>query len=291
MYKKIFTISAAVSVTSFAMAYGLWAASGLPKDKGYFSSMSSAYAGTLKGASTVIVDKKLDVGAVTKMNIDLPAMDFNVDPSTDKQLSVVFVGDMKRYKPEDLKIEISNGTINISLEQSKEKRVNFVFGYEEKLGITLKVPNNIQELDIKSVSADGKFKDVNFSKLTFTSVSGDLDFKNVKIGEFVEKTTSGDLEYSGELKSLVAKTTSGDLKLDLKSLAPDIKVASVSGDTAVKFASAPDVQLSFSSVSGDFEMKSDNASEESSAKHIKKTLGKGTGSIAVETVSGDLAIQ
>lgn len=125
------------------------------------------------------------------------------------------------------------------------------------------------------------------------SVSGNVQAQSVS-GDLKVNTVSGELTvFEGTSGKLKANSVSGSMTLDLAhDHATDVNLSNVSGEVAVRLPAPTDAQVRANTTSGDVS----NAFEQLrvggtwGAKKITGTLGKGTGTLKITTVSGAVAL-
>ena len=125
------------------------------------------------------------------------------------------------------------------------------------------------------------------------SVSGNVQAQSVS-GDLRVSTVSGELTvFEGTSGRLKASSISGSMTLDLAhDHATDVHLSNVSGEVAVRLPAPVDAQVQANTTSGDVS----NAFEQLrvggtwGAKKITGTLGKGTGTLKITTISGAVAL-
>ena len=125
------------------------------------------------------------------------------------------------------------------------------------------------------------------------TVSGNVQAQSVS-GDLKVNTVSGELTvFEGASGRLKANSVSGSMTLDLAhGDATDVTLSNVSGEVAVRLPAPTDAQVRANTTSGDVS----SAFEELrvggtwGAKQVTGTLGKGTGTLKITTVSGSVAL-
>ena len=125
------------------------------------------------------------------------------------------------------------------------------------------------------------------------TVSGNVQAQSVS-GDLKVNTVSGELTvFEGASGRLKANSVSGSMTLDLAhGDATDVTLSNVSGEVAVRLPAPTDAQVRANTTSGDVS----SAFEELrvggtwGAKQVTGTLGKGTGTLKITTVSGAVAL-
>lgn len=121
------------------------------------------------------------------------------------------------------------------------------------------------------------------AQVSCAAVDGTVKVAGVR-GEVNVATVNGEVAVSGTEARLEVATVDGDVRLTPQALAPT-EVATVSGDVALTLPKNADAQLEFSAVSGKHNGKSVNLGSH------KERFGKGTHTVEIATVSGDLDVR
>lgn len=148
-------------------------------------------------------------------------------------------------------------------------------------------------LDIDSVSGNIELAG-HAAKASLQSVSGDI-LAPVLGSQAKLQTVSGRIQASGgPWRQFTLSTVSGDVQV-AGGLAPDGKLAidSMSGNVQLQLPAGTSANVHASSFSGDLRSDAGNAqkSEHGPGSKLDARLGNGSGSINVETFSGDLRIR
>jgi Toastrack DUF4097 len=145
---------------------------------------------------------------------------------------------------------------------------------------------------LKSVSGDIMLDGLT-AAVDANTVSGNLEAQGLD-GSVAFKSVSGDLTLAeGRLGRLDAKTVSGRVTADVD-LAPagEMRVGTVSGEIAIRLPAQTSAAVTLRSMSG--HIHSDFGGLESaggpSSKSVTGTLGGGSGTLSVSSLSGDVAI-
>ncbi len=121
------------------------------------------------------------------------------------------------------------------------------------------------------------------------SVSGDISLQNAS-GSIAMKSVSGDINaaslISGKTQS---QTVSGDIQIRFSQpYSGSIQVSSVSGDVQLALVQGSDVRASLSTTSGSLRCEHDASSVQAGETLWSGQLGSGTGTLNVQTISGDI---
>jgi Putative adhesin len=125
------------------------------------------------------------------------------------------------------------------------------------------------------------------------TVSGDLEARGLD-GEITFGSLSGDLTLAGStVRSLVARTGSGQVTADVD--VPDgggLKVATVSGDVAVRLPREASARVDLKSTSGRLRSSFDDMGPASGARPavMTATLGSGSANLSLTSLTGDVTL-
>lgn len=146
------------------------------------------------------------------------------------------------------------------------------------------VAEHLTEVRLNSVSADFDVAALTVKEtLTFDSVSGDLetDFLTADSAELT--TVSGKIDLDGSFRQVTGGSTSGEVDLTLRKCPDRIELNTVSGNVDLELPRNAGFTLDYSTVSGDLESDFPLTTD--------GTCGDGSGSITINTTSGDLKIE
>lgn len=224
----------------------------------------------------VSIQKELSAESLEKLQLRLEPVGVEFMTNDSNVLTVDLQGHFSKDNP--LEIEQNPGEITLTVSEDD----NFISATEGHLRIGL--PVSVRDLQIELVSGDIAGNISELRNLNIASVSGNVRFDAIRAPVIKIATVSGDVDLNGELASVNLVSVSGDVRIATKNAAPAMKMQSKSGDIKLKFAVEPDVTLNFKTMSGDVKILGQEGAK-------SKILGKGTGSIEVETISGDLEVQ
>lgn len=189
-----------------------------------------------------------------------------------------------------------------------EKSGIHLFGHDRGKNLTVYIPQkmaeNMDDIIISTVSADISAENFNSKNVEFDTVSGEINIesfsaeefqadstsgnvigKKVNMEELEVDTTSGDIRFEGTLKKVEADTTSGKIVFISDTELEEANVDTVSGDIQLKLPKEQEFEMSYDTVSGDF-----NTDFSVSKKKGNIICGNGDGDFSFDTVSGDLDI-
>ncbi len=151
------------------------------------------------------------------------------------------------------------------------------------------------KVECKSVSGDVAVEQVGGDALmdiSIESVSGDANLKDAS-GNIVLKAISGDV-HAEEISAarLQVQTMSGDVGLRLRDIfSGTMQVSTVSGDVLVAIPEGSDVRVVMSTTSGSLRCEHDAHEVTASGTVWSGQLGTGSGTLNVQTISGDAHLQ
>ncbi len=149
-------------------------------------------------------------------------------------------------------------------------------------------------LEAKSVSGDVSVHDVGLAapvEILCESISGDANITRAN-GALSLKAVSGDL--CGSLlssNSVRAQSVSGDIDLGIRQeFSGAVHVSTVSGDVKLAMPAGSSVRAALSTSQGDLKCEHDATDVTSSDTLWSGQLGNGTGTLNIQTISGDVII-
>lgn len=150
------------------------------------------------------------------------------------------------------------------------------------------VAENLTEVRLNSVSADFDVATLTVKEaLIFDSVSGDLETDFITADSAEVNTVSGKIDLDGSFRQVTGSSTSGEIDLALRKCPDKIELTTVSGDVDLELPRNAGFTLDYSTVSGDLESDFPLTTERNGG-HI---YGDGSGSITIDTTSGDLKVE
>ncbi|MEU8785604.1 DUF4097 family beta strand repeat-containing protein [Streptomyces sp. NPDC048637] len=146
--------------------------------------------------------------------------------------------------------------------------------------------------DVRGVSGDATLVGLT-GRVRADTVSGNVEVQSVT-GDLRFNSVSGDLTViDGAGGAVRADSVSGDMVLDLDpAQGADIALTTVSGEVAIRLPDPADAKVEANTASGTVSNAFDDlrVSGQWGAKKITGSLGAGTGTLKVTTVSGGLAL-
>jgi DUF4097 and DUF4098 domain-containing protein YvlB len=145
---------------------------------------------------------------------------------------------------------------------------------------------------LETINGDILIQDLQGERMQITLVNGDTHLRDLKAESVVVQATNGDVETErAEIRNITIETVRGDIQLDL--LTPihgEARLTTVKGDITVELPDGNDCRVQMQTSAGDIECALECRQVESSRHHYTGVAGEGTGTLALETVHGDLRI-
>jgi hypothetical protein len=218
-------------------------------------------------------------GKVTTVHVQLPEHDINSGDGSDLRIDVPR-GSRVEFKGVSSSVNVADTSGGITL-----RTVSGDVGIDNLQGsISIKTVSG--NLGIERSAGNAQIK----------SVSGDLEL-SLASREVSLSTVSGDIELAlGEFTSLGVNSVSGDLKIKgALGSGGQVEIKTVSGDCTLGLSGALDARVSVKTgPGGDIVNKLDDTAPESlfpAQAKLETTLGDGSGSISISTVTGDIRLE
>lgn len=241
--------------------------------------------------------------------IETDSADVIVEKSEEGCLDFDYVNDGTPNQQLAYKFDIQEegDTVRVTCKKQISKTSFFNFIPVPDITVTAHIPAGLERLDVHVVSGDVTISDIDLATLAITTVSGDVNTNNTNAGNasissmsgdinvdntstsvLSIKTVSGDVIFDGTVSNVNAATTSGDLEIKAIGM-KDLSVSTVSGDTVIELKNSTGYRATLKSVSGGMGIR---FGEEGSSylRSGSYTLGDGSCSITVSSVSGDINI-
>lgn len=211
----------------------------------------------------------IEVEEIKKIKIDWIYGTVNIEKSNDNKLIVTEeINDEKQeYQMHYL---INDGKLDIKFMES-----NCVMPIKNlKKNLLIKIPNDLQEIDINAISANIKIDDICSQELEIDTVSGAIEVNNLKAETVSIEGVSGKISVSNvEANEIEVDSTSGEILMN-NITSKTIDISNVSGKNS----------LDNCSINTSLEMESTSGS-------IKVVLIKCPININLSTVSGSINLQ
>lgn len=208
---------------------------------------------------------------IDSVNLNFVVGDINVETWDKNEVSVRAVGNISTnssINEFNLEKTVSGNQVTFSFSNSINLISNFYNSSD--MSILVSIPNNYNKnLNISSTSSYIKITDNNFNAMDIKTISGDLDFMNINAKNIVSSSTSGSISFntistdaatiesiSGNIfaqnfsGNLNCKTVSGDINVDFNNFNNDYKFSTVSGYTNLTIPSNASFALDSETLSG-----------------------------------------
>lgn len=145
---------------------------------------------------------------------------------------------------------------------------------------------------LETVNGDVLIQDLQGERVSITTVNGDTTLNDLKVENLTVQATNGDTETERLVaRNCTVETVRGDITLDLtEPIQGEVRLTTVSGDILVQVPDGNDCRVQMQTSAGTIECALECKQVESSRHHYAGVAGNGTGTLALETVHGDLRI-
>lgn len=144
---------------------------------------------------------------------------------------------------------------------------------------------------VRSGSGTARVDGLRAEQVHIETISGDAHVQTIG-GTLTVKTISGDVEASNtETQTVSLMTVSGDVQWALPApFTGSFAGTTVSGDVKLRVSPASEARLEMNTTSGSLKLGLPTEDAMTTERHITGRLGSGTGSIRLQSVSGDLDV-
>lgn len=144
---------------------------------------------------------------------------------------------------------------------------------------------------LRTQSGQAGVSDTQAEQVHVETVSGDAELRSVS-GALTVKTISGDVEAKGANSPAISLVTvSGDTHWAVPSaFSGAFSGTTVSGDLRLTLPAGSDARIEMNTTSGTLALKAPVTDAVTTDRHAIGTLGTGTGSVRLQSVSGDLVV-
>ena len=277
--------------------------SGINRDEHYPVSLFKRYAPEFKckpdSQATSQFAKKFESRDIHEIEFNIVSANLEILPSTSGEIEVSYGG----ASALDLSDQVTGNVLMLSEHNqggsdvlfncgaTSDHGFHFSFDSSEGKKIILRIPKQVQKIGIHSTSGDLIANGISLDDLKIEAISGDLRFENLQVKDLGLKTVSGDQHINGDWGQGSFKSVSGDLNIETSNPTPKIGMQSTSGDIHLSLKKTVNATIHAMATSGDFAMTGEKSIESDELRSgISKTLGAGAGTIAIKTISGDMAI-
>ncbi len=147
------------------------------------------------------------------------------------------------------------------------------------------------QIQVRTQSGNSTVTGLRAPQVLVETVSGDAELHDIS-GALTVKTVSGDVEADGVESSTVSLlTVSGDARWEIAApFSGSFAGTTVSGDLSVLLGADPDVRIEMNTTSGDITLSLPVTEAVQTERHAAGKSGAGTGSVRLQSVSGDLKL-
>ena len=147
------------------------------------------------------------------------------------------------------------------------------------------------QIQIRTQSGQAALESSRAPQIQVETVSGDAELREVS-GALTVKTVSGDIEAAGiESPAVSLLTVSGDARWGFTApFSGSFAGTTVSGDLQLILGADPDVRIEMNTTNGDITLSVPVTEAVQTEHHAAGKSGAGTGSIRLQSVSGDLKL-
>ncbi len=243
-----------------------------------------------EGAADTVSSSESNESSLMSIVVDADVADVIVQESDDDEVHVRYEnkGSLKQQLRYRYYFREENNTIYTGVRRAYTKSGYVSINHTPHITLAIEVPDEMNNIEIHSMSGDVEVEEANAEKITISSTSGDINFEgNAK--KLRLNTVSGDIEcttderFEGDMH-----TVSGDVELEANS-AFNAKIATTSGDIKIELNDTDGYDLKFNTVSGDVDI--DYVGEcHSFSRSGRIGYGNNGAVIVANTVSGDIKV-
>ena len=289
LLRKIFMGMAIVSMTCFLILCGalsFFAVRGVS----YIVDMVSQTQASEHGPDyEVHIKEEWSAKDLQELQIGTSATDIQLRVVDSDKISIQLDGHYKKEEP--LQIVKQHNKLILQVEESNAQNLMFntLQNSVRTKELLVMIPAKLTLVLLKTTSGDISLASANIEQLVASTVSGDIAIDHSHLQSVSLTTVSGDMHVSNQAEQLQLNSVSGDIRINLVNSDVSFAANTVSGDVAISFATAPDVTVNYSTVSGSIKISGvPGALVEGGS--LKTKLGSGAGTLQVKTISGDFRL-
>ncbi|MCS7301627.1 MAG: DUF4097 domain-containing protein [Fimbriimonadales bacterium] len=145
---------------------------------------------------------------------------------------------------------------------------------------------------LETVNGDVHLSDLQGERVAITLVNGDAVLKDLRADAVEIQATNGDTETERVVaRNWKVETVRGDITLDLlEPVQGEVRLTTVKGDITVELPDGNDCRVQMHTTAGDIACALECREVQSDRHHYTGVAGEGTGTLALETVHGNLRI-
>ncbi|WP_338450089.1 DUF4097 family beta strand repeat-containing protein [Niallia oryzisoli] len=218
--------------------------------------------------SSVDVHETRDVSAegIRNILIDSPAVDVNVQPTSDDKIEAVFSGKVGKKSKDLYKLDFDKDGDTVKISMEKENKFQFMMFNFTRVSLNIKVPEKVyHSIKLNAASGDMAVDEVEAKKLTIETKSGDIEVSDVRTEDTLSLTTSsGDIAANNNhSKRMEMETSSGDITTkdnvakgsDLLASSGDIISDNQALEDSKIHTSSGDISVEMDELKGNIELK------------------------------------
>ncbi|MCS7209540.1 MAG: DUF4097 domain-containing protein [Fimbriimonadales bacterium] len=145
---------------------------------------------------------------------------------------------------------------------------------------------------LETVNGDILIQDMRGERLALTLVNGDTALRDVRAEQMSVQATNGDVETERlVIRNCTVETVRGDIEIDLlEPVQGEVRLTAVRGDIYVQVPDGNNCRVQMLNTAGDIECALECREVDSGRHYYTGIAGDGTGTLALETVHGDLRV-
>jgi DUF4097 and DUF4098 domain-containing protein YvlB len=145
---------------------------------------------------------------------------------------------------------------------------------------------------LETVNGDIDIHDLQGERVVITAVNGDTHLRDLQADAVRLQLTNGDLETERIVaRNFTVETVRGDIRLDLMTpVQGEVRLTTVKGDITVHLPDGNDCRVQMHTTAGDIECGLECREVDSGRGFYTGVAGDGTGTLALETVHGDVRV-
>lgn len=240
---------------------------------------------------TVDQEKVFPANDIGKVRVKTVSPDINIIASEGKQVRAHLHGETVSTvsgQPVKLEAQLKGDTLMIEAKPRPNVSIN-----RNTVAVDVYVPSGFGgDINLETTSGTIKLSDFSLNRLYAKSISGDIGVLSVDTAATSVKTTSGDIQVSGFSGDLDFYSISGSLDAAFSEFSSDVTGKTVSGSLTLRLPDGAAFELDSDTVSGridcDFPVTVTGTQPK---RGLKGTVGNGSSSIDIQTVSGNISIQ
>ncbi len=221
-------------------------------------------------------------GLITIIDADVKSLDIEI---TTDDVEEVFV-----EKDENVNVQVETRDNVLMIKQLDEnKNISFFNNFSQAIKIKLPDDSHLDEVKVTSASSDLYIEgSLYIESLDVRSMSGDIEFDEVEINQLSLNLKSGDVEIEdSNIHKASINTLSGDI--DIEDVSMEIcDIDMKSGDIDIDNLEVH--RLNARTLSGDIDIHLSGDREDYTIQENHKIYGSGEHNIKVSTLSGDIDI-